>query len=65
MPQDVLAEFKFAKVEGSTVAKAKLPECPSAALLLSVLVDKHGWKLVHTMGRKDTTQFVLQKAAAP
>ena len=63
MPEDVLTEFKFNRIEGSSVAKTKITNCPSAAMLLSALVDKHGWKLVQSFGRKSSSQYILQKDA--
>ena len=65
MPEDVLTEFKFERVEGSATSKTKIVDCPSMALLLSALVDKHGWKLIHTTGRGAApVQYVLQKDAS-
>ena len=68
LPEPVMTEFKFQPVaDGSSIAKADMADCPSTALLLSALIDKHGWTLHSTNasgGNRPVHQYVLQKPAA-
>ena len=67
LPQEVSDEFKFVAKEGSTTAKADLADCPSTALLLTALVDKHGWTLFSASAGGSNhpfQQFILTKPAA-
>ena len=67
LPQEVSDEFKFVAKEGSTTAKADLADCPSTALLLTALVDKHGWTLFSASAggsNRPFQQFILTKPAA-
>jgi len=71
LPEAVIAEFKFVPIaDGSSIAWADLADCPSTALLLTALIDKHGWTLHSTnaSGQSGRTpavhQYVLQKPAA-
>ena len=66
MPDDVMKEFNFAPIEGlATTAKTKKFNVPSMALLMSVLVDKHGWKLIQSCGGNShyDKQYIFQKDA--
>ena len=70
LPQDVITEFKFEATDGSPITQADYADCPSIALLLTALVDRHGWALLSAgqggRGARQlpTNMFVLQKAAA-
>lgn len=64
LPEPVITEFKFEITEGSAIAKADLADCPSASLLLTALMDQHGWTLFSASaggGNPATQHFVLTK----
>ena len=66
LPDDVMTEFKFVPVEGKGLAKADLYDCSSTALLLTALVERHGWTLLSSsMGGSNRPYqlFTLQKPA--
>ena len=66
LPEEVMNEFKFVPQEGKGIAKADVYDCPSTALLLTALVERHGWTLLSSsMGGSNRPQqlFMLQKPA--